>query len=339
MMEYKKRKFVLLLLILLFAAEISLHSDVRTSFAASRPSSAGTGWYVQNRYHNQVPWGGGTAMAAYRKAFSTNPGGPNPTIVLDFGRQDIRNGVWGNVPVAGTWQTSTWVREVAQNFINGYTDNPSHPHARIVIGTNNSNYPWPCEEVYPYRVDYIWYQSGYAWASFIQTLASTSKVDIVSGNDFESWIDHPEFYPWRSCGQGSVNWLTGYEQRWRDTQQQKRPNYNYGNKAYSQDRNEWSQFEQYEVSWGMDSAYGLPEIYCQASPNDPESWANGWVTLRRLYPLNIEGVLSDDAGSRACGSVSLAWWASWDTLSNALSTAGYPYTLYSLSVAMQQPGN
>lgn len=318
-----KRKVAWLLALL--SVSTWFYPDVQPSYADSPPSSPGTGFYVQTWWADPTPWGtpSGYVMKAYRKGWHVNPGSPNPTIYLEFGRQLLTGSGWGVVPIGQPYQTNEWARMIAQAFIDGYNDNPQHPVAQIAVSTNNSNYNWYCNNYDPANLSSYWYSSGYAWGGLITSIASRPKVIVRSGNDIESWIGN--FNDWRSCGLGAVSWYEGYEARTYT------PNFNFGNNPYSEDNVQWTENQVWQVSWGKATAYVFPQIYCTGS-----GWSASWVNLRRNQGyMQFNGVTSDNAVSRACdGAYSLTWLDSWHNLNNALTNAGFPNHLRSTSIHM-----
>lgn len=324
----RKRRVAWLIVLLTFSTWFYL--DVQPSFADSPPISQGTGFYVQNDWLNQVPWGSGTIEKAYRKGYHANAGAPNRRILLEFGRQYYSEGAWGVVPVGGAYRSNDWARIVANTFMKGFNDNPAHEPTEIVIATNTSNYPWTCENSDPNNVSTNWYISGLRWGELVGSVTSYPKVLVKSGNDIESWTSESIFGDWEACGAGVLRWFDGF----RDATGMQ--NYNFGNNPYAEDTSQWTQYQAYLVSWGLPPAYVYPQIWCRGS-----SWAPSWVDMRRNYGMRFDGVTSENGQTQTfCGgSPTLSWQESWNELNNRLADAGFTgYTLIGTAIEFYKPG-
>ncbi len=212
----------------------------------------------------------------------------------------------------------TWTRNIAQAYIDGYNANPSHPHAYIAIGTNNSNYPWACNNNDPTQVSSLWSVAGNVWGSFIAGLTPRTRVTIKSANDIESWYDPPTFGAWTSCGVGTIGWFSGYESKTYIA------NYDFGTNPHSEYPSQWTVHETWQVAWGRPPAYNMPEIYCPGI-------AQTWVTIRQYMPMSFLGVTSTDGQPAPCGT-GYTWQQSWNSLNNALTGAGFPDSVISNAV-------
>lgn len=323
-----KRRSILLLMLLMTGNW--LYSGVPSSFADNPPARQGTGFYVQNDWLDQVPWGSGTIWKAYRKGYHANAGAPSRRIFLHFGRQLYQSGSWGVVPIGGSYKSNDWARSVANAFMRGYNDNASHETAEIVISTSTSNYNWTCENNDPQNVSTNWYISGLRWGELVNSVTSYPRVIIRSGNDIESWTDEPEFGDWEACGAGVLRWYDGFEDA------PYRPNYNFGNNPYAEDTAQWTQRQAWLVSWGRNRAYVYPQIYCRGS-----SWAPSWVDMISNFYMRFDGVTSENGQTRnfCGGSPSLSWQDSWNELNTALANAGYTgNTLLGVAIEHYTPG-
>ncbi len=185
------------------------------------PTSPGTAYYVDQHWGDSLTWNGPTGFYAYQFGYGVQPGSPVPIIFLDFGRQLYEDNIWKNSLVYGgahvsTYCASCWVHLVAQDFIQGYNDNPDHAVASIAVGTNNGNYPWACNDTLD------WNNSGQAWGLLITGLVAPSKVVLRSGNDIESWNGTSGFGTWVACGSGAETWYDGYDSNTGT------PNFNFG---------------------------------------------------------------------------------------------------------------
>lgn len=335
-MRYTKRKCVWLLTLLLVGAYV--YSDARPSFALNRPTSPGIGYYIQSWWANPFRWGDGRMVTlSFRKGYWAGAGSPYPTIFLHFGRQALSNNQWSiqTVEPENAIHNDTWVQYVAQQFIDGYNDNPAHANAvaNIAIGTSNSDYSWYCHNNDPNNLSPLWYTSGNVWGNLLYLLTAGPRVVIQSGNDIESWIG--QFADWKSCGIGALSWYDGFEGTGY------RFNYDFGNNTHGEDTVypvEWTQDQTYQTAWGRHSAHPYPQIY-----NTGSGWSAAWVLTRQYGYMFFSGVLSDDPQGPQLngtypdpGPTSLSWSASWDNLNNALVQAGYPDDLQSVVVNMSR---
>ncbi len=210
-----------------------------------------------------------------------------------------------------------WAQNIAQAYIDGYNDNSAHPFAAIAMGTNSSNYPWAC-------IDGQWNTSGAFWGYTINHLISRSRVNIKSANDIESFYDPSQFGTWRTCGGALLSWFDGY------TPQTSVPNYDFGDNPHSDVPGDWSIDQTWQVAWGRPGAFNMPEIYCNGS-----GWALSWVTIRAYKYMLFEGVTSLNGGPADCNP-SLTWQASWNSLDQALSNAGYPGYVQSYAIVFRE---
>jgi hypothetical protein len=185
-----------------FASTASFNLSNFAGIAA--PASASYSYYVTQYWSNPSTKMQGTL--AYEKGYNAIIG-DKPMIILAFGRQfynvSYTPAIWEVVltPVGGNpgvHEGMTWVAQMAQDFMQGYNDNPKHPQnitARIAIGTNNSDYPWLCDNS-TNTVSGLWTAAGEQWGQMLTNLQALvsdnlAKVDVLSGDDIETW--HREF--------------------------------------------------------------------------------------------------------------------------------------------------
>lgn len=322
----KIRVVVVVVLMLGIVFFISAPDYVPVVLAA--PSGANDTWYVGDGSNGKANWNSNVTFSpvsgvVYTKKYAFKVGyyaDINPTpggsiiLVVDFGRQSKPSSTWGvDLPgLNGGYQTESWVKGVAQAFIDGY--NAGHTTAAIVaIGTHNQNSPWTCVNGPTPNVDSKWYESGQRWGNLVNSLTPGSYTQVVAANDVEGWQgSDPNNPSWIACGAGTLSWYDGF------SSVADRNVYNFGSNAFNEvGSSYWTQAQQYNVSWGYTVARVVPQMYCsgQAAP---------WVTLKQTYTsLQFDGVTSENATNLVCGpnksQYSLSWSASWQTFKNALT--------------------
>lgn len=114
---------------LLFALGISALVLPRLAHAA--PRAPAQSYYIAGDWADAIPFHGMSVPRAYQYGYETPPGdGP---IILHFWRQyrDAR-GDWGVKILNRGFEPNSWVRSVAQAFLDGYRD--GHPHHGSEIG-------------------------------------------------------------------------------------------------------------------------------------------------------------------------------------------------------------
>ncbi len=321
-----------LLSLVLVGIQLSTGIDIhRASADPLRPAPTSTGYfiYVTDFY--------GQGNNAYYRGYNATIGGNPRIFILDFGRQ------WQN-PTTGNWGVNlihteikhsiNWVISVAQAFIDGYNDNPSHPTARIAIGTNNSDHPWVCDNPSG-NVDPRWYPAGQQWGTIIANLSDRSRVTVFSANDIEDWF--LDFHDWGACGVGTRAWFAGY------MTQTSRLNYDFGENPRTQRANQWTQDDVWYVAWGAPPALVLPQIFC--NDGNPPIWAGSWsalVSYKQGY-MWIDGVSSENAlpgDTTTCGGpLTLSWQTSWNRLHTALTNAGWEDRLLSTAISYRANAN
>lgn len=316
---------VLLAALLLTGIEVSLlASDIGLSpaLAYNPPSAPAQAYYVDDTWSNPESFNGMNTTYAYQLGYTADVGQPTgySYIVVDFGRQYFAGSDGWGVCVfsldglcTGHFHTDTWVQSVAQDFMNGYND--GHTTASfIVVGTNNSDYPWLCDN--SGSISPLWQSAGLAWGTVVAALGASPppEVAVRSGSDIESWQGETGFGTWSACGLGGEAWYTGYE-----SETTAIPNGDYGTEAWAESSPPptptiWTQQQVYDMVYGRTTARGVPDIYCTYN-------ASQWVGLRddvSSYVL-FWGVTSDNAGSTFCGTKTLTWYQSWTTFNSYLT--------------------
>lgn len=300
--------FVILLIAVLMPPEVEAHDDAPLQYPAPN-APTGTFLYVPLYWGDTfVNFNGKYKTTAYQKGFQYQAGYSNPTIILDFGRQLLADsGRWAIVTTdspTGIHRSMTWAQNLAQDFIDGYDDNPGHPPAFVAIGTNNSNYNWVCGSNYG---SYLWANAGSEWGAMVQRITAASRATVKSGNDIEAF----DFGDWTPCGYGALMWFDAYEQ------QTSISNYDFGVNAWGQNNVLWTEDQIYEVVFGRLSAYAYPQVYCSGY-----LWATSWIPVKRDHTdIFFLGALSEDGytGPKNCDVPSLYWDKSWNNLNDALT--------------------
>jgi hypothetical protein len=255
--------------------------------------------------------------------------GDNPMIILAFGRQFynvshtpatwevVLRPVGGNL---GAHEGMSWVAQMAQDFMQGYNDNPKHTTAKIAIGTNNSDYPWLCDNT-TNTVSGLWTAAGEQWGQMItslQDLASDNltNVDVLSGDDIETWHrefpdpNNPAIDEWDGCGLGAEAWYDGFQS------QTTAANVDFGSNGYGELSSQWTQQQVYDVASGKNSALTYPLIFCNGNSQQ-------WAQTAKLFPaIRFAGVTSGggDRGPDGCNNTGFTYRAvvAWNNLNNAL---------------------
>ena len=285
------------------------------------PTETGYFYYVQPFWGDVITYKGRQVLRAYKFGFQASYGAPDPKFILDFGRQNFDpdgDAGWGVNLVANgdPFITNSDVIIIAEAFMQGYSDNSAHPTAYVGVGTNNSNYPWACDNNDPSSLSANWYAAGESWGKLVKQVHSFSRVIPRSANDIESWTG--TFGPWVACGLGAMAWFDGY----RNATASLIPNYNFGSQAYHENNVQWTLGQVYIAANGQPAAYAYPQIYC-------DSYAPPWVDVRDYGIMRFDGVTSDNAQSSITGcqpdtDLTLTWQQSWARLDDALRDAGYP---------------
>jgi hypothetical protein len=204
-------RFVSFILMMGLSGHMFLHPA--TTFAAIPPTETGYFYYVQSFWGDVITYQGRSVLRAYKFGYEASYGAPDPKFILDFGRQNIDPenpiGGWGvNLIEDGyPFLRNSDVVIIAEAFMQGYSDNSTHPTAYIAVGTNNGNYPWVCDNNDPSNLSTSWYNSGESWGQLINQFHSFPGVIPRSANDIESWTG--TFGPWVACGLGAMAWFDG----------------------------------------------------------------------------------------------------------------------------------
>lgn len=283
------------------------------------------------------------------KGYTAQSGSPLNDIILAFGRQ-VEPGraeltEWGvQLVPPGEYEPCEndngvrdreWVISVAEAYIDGYTDNSVHRAGSIAIGTNNSNFPWNCDN--QGLISGLWRQAGQEWRLMLDEIdVSSLRVRVIGANDVESWwsafpitdnsdIDNDgdteeQISWWVACGIGTRNWFEGYEVA-ADTII---PVINFGSNAWSELQGQsdfgvdwslqWRQEQLFDVSISP-VARSYPQIYCEGNEDGWLSLADNAVFRDRLF---FSGVTSENNGNNTCGSGSLTVSESWMQLYDGL---------------------
>jgi hypothetical protein len=336
--------------------------DLQNFTPHAAPTTSSYSLYVANTWSNLASDGNSNA---YHYGYSASVG-DLATIILAFGRQskDPPNGAytgWGvrlTLP-DGNFRSNTWVSQVAQDFINGYSANPAHTQvATIAIGTSNDDDGWICNE--GGQVDSRWAEAGSQWGQLVTALNSPSKVIVVGANDIENWPD-PDPPAWYACGAGTENWLNSYNVASSSTTLIDFGNIaavlgldtdSNGNTVVKSVDSNWTPFEVYAATY-KDAVISYPEIYCGSyiEPNDPVDHLvvgrdqlgqeRGWryLLLWASDPNNnrtilYNGVTSGDGGPGPSNGIScngtgstLTALAAWNELNNILYSHNYTLDL------------
>jgi hypothetical protein len=309
---------------------ISASFNLSNFAGIAAPASPSYSYYVTQYWSNPSTKMQGSL--AYEKGYNAIIG-DKPMIILAFGRQycgeSCEPAVWEVVLTPedssspGVHEGMSWVAQVAQDFMQGYNDNPKHTFAKIGIGTNNSDYPWLCDNT-TNSVSGLWTAAGEQWGQMIsslQALASDNltKVDVLSGDDIETW--HREFPDptnsaldeWDGCGLGAEAWYDGFES------QTTAANVDFGSNGYGELSSQWTQQQVYDVASGNRSALTYPLIFCNGNSQQ-------WVQTAIAFPaIRFAGVTSGGGGRGpdGCNKTGFTYRAAaaWDNLNNALHSA------------------
>jgi hypothetical protein len=259
------------------------------------------------------------------------------------------------------FHSNSWVSQVAQDFINGYSANPDHTQvATIAIGTSNDDDGWTCNE--SGQVDNRWAEAGTQWGQLVTVLNSPSKVIMAGANDIENWSDtNPPPPAWYACGAGTENWLNGYAVASNNTTLIDFGNITVvlglstdssGNTIVKSLDPNWTPLEVYDATY-RDAVISYPEIYCGSyiEPNDSTDGLvlgsdhlgqeRGWryLLLWASDPNNnrtvfYSGVTSGDGGPGPGKGIScngtgstLTALAAWNELNNILYSHNYTLDL------------
>jgi hypothetical protein len=201
-------------------------------------------------------------------------------IFLDFGQPWQENGIWG-VAIFGSleFRSTAQILTAIQGFCRGYyLAAPSNSHVTLAVGTSNF-------ERAEYRGRYVTRDHGIAWAQMIKALNDwlanppswADKITIARAIDAEpGWNTAVNTRAWADGFQQAANGSTYL---------------NYGSCdscpfdrcPTCQPSNGWTFEDIWYVSWGVPSAFVVPEIYLPDGSN-----AQQWFRVS-LYGWAVHG--------------------------------------------------
>jgi hypothetical protein len=232
-------------------------------------------------------------------------------VVLDFGRPMRVGTTYGTSLFGVGFRSTAVVGAAARAYAKAYADcndSKAPTHLRLAVGTSN------------YGSD-VSYRHGHAWAKMVNDANDwlkangyDSEIDIAGADDIE--------LSWNTPGP-TKSWVRGYNgaAEW--------PYYDYGDAASCPPRGScapgWTQEDVWIVSWGVRSAWPLPEVYTPT-----RSQAEQWFGLA-LYSfvhhgsrMQIAGVISQ---RMACKQSADSCWGmdndaktAWSQLSRLLNS-------------------
>lgn len=302
-----------LLLVVVAVVGIGAQARPNVALAYSAPTAPGTGYYIDSSWNNTVP--GYSYTYAYQNGYGAVTGSPNGIVMLDFGRQTSydSNGqtIWENVTFDGVaHETSSWTAQVVQAYMQGYQDNPQHGSATIVLGTNNSDYNWTCDNSTG-NYSASWYYAGVSWGGLVNSRTVPGILTLQSGNDLESWAGTPSYGSWVACGGGAEKWYDGYE-----SVTTAFSNVDFGSDGNAEAPSQWTVGQVYDMAWGRVTGLSYPEIYCNGQQNQ-------WVGIRNSGYMVFNGATSENGAGSCGGSGTYTWDQSWGVFNNALVAANY----------------
>src|SRR3990172_3406437 len=240
----------------------------------------------------------------------TTPGRQDSLVILDFAQMWIENGVYGVLGFqypSGVWRfrSIAQLKESVKGFAQGYwvgSGSDKVSHLTLGIGTSSFGlFNLPNEDQQTIAGDF-----GRNWAKMVNELNSCatgepycSQVFFTGAIDIE-WAGTKNSegkYLWQSPTV-VYGWVNEFDKWDMDTAIY----FNYGacvGCPASPDQNwiytaglPWSQEHVWNVSWGRQPAYALPEIYCD----------NCWPTNNPIYGLADQWAAVSKAGSLYWGS-------------------------------------
>ena len=290
----------------------------RVTLADSLPSSPSYSFYVSGSWGNYVTFNGQQVLYAYEEGYYANPGA-SANIVIDFHRQEYSSTYgWGVCEDSCVYYSDTWVKAVAQAFINGYA--AGHTATSVIAaGVSNDDYNYACTAT---SVATAWASAGTAWSQVLNGLVAQYNTDVEAANDIEDW----QTGSWNACGAGAENWLYAFTNGTasQDLMQ------DFGSDGNAENSSAWTVAQVYDVSWGIGLAVPLPEIYCNGQQTE---WAG---TIRKYGTMVFSGVTSENGsywGSPCASSTNYytyTWQQSWDQLESALVSNGFSNDLDSV---------
>jgi len=280
---------------------IMLFSFGLTCYASTVPTSASFSYYVK---HTWLNLSGGHTIAYNTGKNATIGSGSAKYLFLDFGRQRGDSGSsdgWGVKLPDGdlTTEYDSWVKSVVEEFRNGY-DAGHTVSLTIVVGTNNDESDWT------QNGDSRFSTAGTKWATLVKSITGGTYSIIRGGNDFEGWV--PTGGGFSTYGSDAVNWLTSYTNVGSTGLY-----YNYGDECYNESGSPyWSQYQVYQVSYGISVAEVLPEVYNTTA--QPTQWATLTTYMNTNYSdlIFYNGIIGDSS-----------WSTGWTNFNNDLVNAGF----------------
>jgi len=198
-------------------------------------------------------------------------------IFLDFGQPWYENGSWGSIIFGSLeFRSISQLTTAVQAFCRGYYINsPTDAHLTLAIGTSN----------YGRSYEFVSHEHGVAWAQMVNWLNTwigsppswASKIKIAGAIDAEPG--------WNTAGRTRA-WAEGF-----DSAISSGVYYNFGScdscpfAACPTCRilNGWTYEDIWYISWGVRTAFTVPEIYLVSGVN-----ADQWHRVS-LYAWNAHG--------------------------------------------------
>ncbi|MFL5962438.1 MAG: hypothetical protein ACJ757_06045 [Gaiellaceae bacterium] len=241
-------------------------------------------------------------------------------VVLDYGGQTEREGVWGAISVhSGVFHPNADLRFAVEAFGQGYyygTDGNTTAQLTVALGTNNSaTVSAAGADAWATTINKIneWFAAGPSGFPY------SEQVTAIGADDIE-----PGFCSSSTCVTSARSWADAFgvtATTWYD---------NYGScdacPPAGSGYGSWSQDDIYYVSWGADAAWPLPEIY-QTNGVGAAQWerVSEWgLNNGRYGAMAFEGAMTQH---QACAQVGCSGSAldntpeqGWTQLWNALNT-------------------
>jgi hypothetical protein len=234
------------------AVAIAVGASAGTAAAAPAPPQ-----WTSSRYMDPV-----STDTLYNEGYNLGVAVANGTkpddavVVLDYGGQMQRDGVWGAISIhSGVFHPDADLRFALQAFGQGFyygTGANTTAHLTVALGTNNSAT--------------VSAAAGTAWATTIANINDwyaagpdgfpySEQVTAIGADDIE-----PGFCPSSACVDNARAWADAFSDAtttWYD---------NYGScdgcpPAGPSPNGAWTTADIYHVSWGAIAAWPLPEIY------------------------------------------------------------------------------
>lgn len=255
-------------------------------------------WYMDT-VNTTTVYNMGCALGTARQGGSAPQ---DALVIMAYGQPQLRGGVYGSFDFANTYVTVTQIKNAVVEYAHGFffcTGSNGTAHVRIAVGTSNfanfsKNAGMTDAEV-----------TGHAkaWANMVNAINSDiisfgyqSQADAVGAADIE--------VSWGTSTTGR-RWVDGYESvnSWAF--------YDFGDAAGCRQSgttatsgqcgtSSWFQDDLYYVSWGLSSAWGVPEIYREDAAQ-AKQWQqiSNWGTLNGKSKIQFIGSLTQHG---ACGT-------------------------------------